>query len=139
MGKMIIQMQKKSSSKTPKQFQEARTIKFRKMGELARSRTRQSRRELSRCQIGLRLVSSLFLHHQERVKPLSAKDSWTNIPARSCFRFPRPLVNPVARKNTDPNIFFVTPDEFKKGIDRNEFAEWALVHGNYYGTTKKSH
>jgi acetyl-CoA carboxylase carboxyl transferase subunit alpha len=35
MGKMIIQMQKKSSSKTPKQFQEARTLKFRKMGDLA--------------------------------------------------------------------------------------------------------
>jgi guanylate kinase len=33
--------------------------------------------------------------------------------------------------------FFVTPEEFKKGIEQNEFAEWALVHGNYYGTSKK--
>jgi hypothetical protein len=32
---MIAQMNKKSSAKTPKQFQEARTEKFRKMGELA--------------------------------------------------------------------------------------------------------
>jgi acetyl-CoA carboxylase carboxyl transferase subunit alpha len=35
MGKMITQMNKKSSAKTPKQFQTARTEKFRKMGELA--------------------------------------------------------------------------------------------------------
>ena len=33
--------------------------------------------------------------------------------------------------------FFLTQDAFKAGIDRGEFAEWALVHGNYYGTSKQ--
>jgi acetyl-CoA carboxylase carboxyl transferase subunit alpha len=35
LGKMIVQMNKKSSAKTPKQFQEARAEKFRHMGDLA--------------------------------------------------------------------------------------------------------
>ena len=29
---------------------------------------------------------------------------------------------------------FVTEDEFSRMIDRREFAEWAVVHGNRYGT-----
>ncbi len=33
--------------------------------------------------------------------------------------------------------FFLTPEEFKKQIDANRFAEWAQVHGNYYGTSKE--
>lgn len=32
---------------------------------------------------------------------------------------------------------FVTIEEFKGMIEKDEFAEWALVHNNYYGTTKK--
>ncbi len=31
---------------------------------------------------------------------------------------------------------FVTQDHFKAQIAANRFAEWALVHGNYYGTSK---
>ena len=34
--------------------------------------------------------------------------------------------------------FFISQDEFKKKIDEDAFAEWALVHGNYYGTEKKT-
>lgn len=34
--------------------------------------------------------------------------------------------------------FFVKAEEFKREIDQDEFAEWALVHGNYYGTSKKA-
>jgi len=30
---------------------------------------------------------------------------------------------------------FVTKEEFKKGIENDEFLEYALVHGNYYGTS----
>ena len=30
---------------------------------------------------------------------------------------------------------FVTQEEFKAGIERDEFLEYALVHGNYYGTS----
>ena len=29
---------------------------------------------------------------------------------------------------------FVSREEFERLIDRGHFAEWALVHGNYYGT-----
>jgi len=30
---------------------------------------------------------------------------------------------------------FIPKDEFKKGITRHHWAEWAEVHGNYYGTS----
>jgi guanylate kinase len=33
------------------------------------------------------------------------------------------------------HYFFVTRDEFKKGIDRGRWAEWAQVHDNFYGTS----
>ncbi len=32
------------------------------------------------------------------------------------------------------DYFFVSEDEFKKGIEEGRWAEWAVVHGNYYGT-----
>jgi len=32
--------------------------------------------------------------------------------------------------------FFTSEEEFKIGIQAGRFAEWALVHGNYYGTSK---
>ena len=35
------------------------------------------------------------------------------------------------------NYYFISEDEFKKGIDADEFLEWARVHGNYYGTSLK--
>ena len=35
------------------------------------------------------------------------------------------------------NYYFINKDEFKKGIDADEFLEWAFVHGNYYGTSLK--
>jgi guanylate kinase len=30
---------------------------------------------------------------------------------------------------------FISKDEFQKGIDSDKWAEWAEVHGNYYGTS----
>lgn len=33
------------------------------------------------------------------------------------------------------DYFFITPDEFIKGIKNDNWAEWAEVHGNYYGTS----
>ncbi len=30
---------------------------------------------------------------------------------------------------------FVTEAEFQEGIERGRWAEWAIVHGNYYGTS----
>jgi len=38
-------------------------------------------------------------------------------------------------KNGD-DYFFITKEQFEKEIKDNNFSEWALVHGNYYGTTK---
>ncbi|NPA66746.1 MAG: guanylate kinase [Epsilonproteobacteria bacterium] len=32
---------------------------------------------------------------------------------------------------------FVSKEEFQKGIEADEFLEYALVHGNYYGTSLK--
>lgn len=34
------------------------------------------------------------------------------------------------------HYFFLSEDEFKRKIDGDEFAEWEVVHGNYYGTPK---
>mgnify|MGYP001561737958 CR=1 FL=1 len=31
----------------------------------------------------------------------------------------------------------MSKDEFEKQIRKNKFAEWAMVHGNYYGTSKE--
>lgn len=33
---------------------------------------------------------------------------------------------------------FVSKEEFLRGIDEDEFLEWAEVHGNFYGTSKKA-
>ncbi|HOI89288.1 MAG TPA: guanylate kinase [Candidatus Rifleibacterium sp.] len=32
---------------------------------------------------------------------------------------------------------FCSPDQFEAAIKRDEFAEWAFVHGNYYGTPRR--
>ena len=45
-------------------------------------------------------------------------------------RRPRP-----AEKN-GVDYYFVTADEFREHIRKNDFLEWAKVHGNYYGTLK---
>src|SRR5690349_10100597 len=44
----------------------------------------------------------------------------------------RPRVN--ERDGVD--YFFVERDQFDQMIDRGEFAEWAEVHGNRYGTAR---
>lgn len=36
------------------------------------------------------------------------------------------------------NYHFISKDEFRHGIENDEFLEWALVHGNYYGTSLKA-
>lgn len=35
------------------------------------------------------------------------------------------------------NYYFVDEEKFKNKIQDDEFLEWAIVHENYYGTTKK--
>lgn len=34
------------------------------------------------------------------------------------------------------DYFFISVDEFKKRIEENDFLEYAIVYGNYYGTSK---
>jgi guanylate kinase len=35
------------------------------------------------------------------------------------------------------DYYFVSPDDFDRMVERDEFAEWAQVHGNRYGTSRK--
>ncbi|MBR9987931.1 MAG: guanylate kinase [Desulfosarcina sp.] len=35
------------------------------------------------------------------------------------------------------DYFFVTEAQFREGIDTGQWAEWARVHGNYYGTSAR--
>ncbi len=35
------------------------------------------------------------------------------------------------------DYFFLTPDEFALAAERGEFAEWAVVHGQRYGTLRR--
>lgn len=34
------------------------------------------------------------------------------------------------------HYFFMPVEEFKRKVDQNSFAEWAVVHDNYYGTPR---
>lgn len=44
---------------------------------------------------------------------------------------------PRAREIPDEDYFFVSEDAFRGMIDRGDFAEWAQVHGNLYGTSRR--
>lgn len=35
------------------------------------------------------------------------------------------------------DYFFIKPESFEKQIDDQEFIEWAKVHSNYYGTSRR--
>ncbi|MBT4365465.1 MAG: guanylate kinase [Desulfobacterales bacterium] len=43
--------------------------------------------------------------------------------------------SPRAGEQNEVDYFFVTKEEFKEGIKKSIWAEWAEVHGNYYGTS----
>ncbi len=40
-------------------------------------------------------------------------------------------------ENEGKHYHFITVDEFKNKIKENDFLEWAEVHSNFYGTSKK--
>ena len=61
---------------------------------------------------------------QKKIDPLSFSISWTTRP-------PRPGEKP------DQDYHFVSPEQFKKQIQREGFLEWARVHNDYYGTPSK--
>src|SRR5262245_48617627 len=41
---------------------------------------------------------------------------------------------PRAGERDGVDYKFVSQDEFERMVERHEFAEWAVVHGNRYGT-----
>lgn len=44
---------------------------------------------------------------------------------------------PRGTERNGKEYFFLTPAQFKEDVQTGKFAEWAIVHGNYYGTSKK--
>lgn len=44
--------------------------------------------------------------------------------------------HPRGDEKEGTDYYFITEEEFRKGIDSGAFAEWAEVHGNLYGTYK---
>lgn len=44
---------------------------------------------------------------------------------------------PRKGEENDVDYTFVTEKAFRRMVDRNEFVEWAEVHGNLYGTSRK--
>ncbi len=46
--------------------------------------------------------------------------------------------SPRAGEQEGVDYFFVSPEEFRRMVAAGEFVEWALVHGNCYGTAGKS-
>jgi len=44
---------------------------------------------------------------------------------------------PRGQEQEGIDYFFLSPEEFKARIQQDRFAEWAEVHGNYYGTSKE--
>ena len=44
------------------------------------------------------------------------------------------------KRNNETNgkdYFFLTTEKFKKKIENNEFAEYEIIYGEYYGTSKR--
>ncbi|HLD99419.1 MAG TPA: guanylate kinase [Bdellovibrionota bacterium] len=44
---------------------------------------------------------------------------------------------PRGQEQDGREYFFLAKDDFEERIRSDRFAEWALVHGNYYGTSKE--
>lgn len=44
---------------------------------------------------------------------------------------------PRANERDGIDYFFITVDDFKQRVEENLWAEWAEVHGNFYGTSLK--
>jgi guanylate kinase len=43
--------------------------------------------------------------------------------------------SPRKGEQNETDYYFITKQEFKEGIREKKWAEWAKVHGNYYGTS----
>ena len=59
------------------------------------------------------------------------------LPERVALSISTTSRNPRGTEAHGKEYFFLNATDFQKKINGNEFAEWALVHGNYYGTQKQ--
>jgi guanylate kinase len=90
-----------------------------------------SDQELSKPNSGLFIISSVAGGGKSTLISLLLKRHEDLLFSVSCTtRLPRPGDVP------GQSYHFLTVDDFKSRIDRDEFIEWAEVHGNYYGTSK---
>lgn len=64
------------------------------------------------------------------VKALLADDPQLTLSVSHTTRAPR------GREADGREYWFVSPSEFRAMIERDEFFEWAQVHGNLYGTSR---
>jgi guanylate kinase len=46
--------------------------------------------------------------------------------------------SPRGSEQNGKEYYFVSHEDFKRKVEAGDFAEWALVHGNYYGTQRKT-
>ncbi|MFQ6069353.1 MAG: guanylate kinase [Candidatus Aminicenantales bacterium] len=67
--------------------------------------------------------STLVKHVLEKTDKVAFSISHTTRPKRDSER-------------EGKDYYFVSVPEFEKMIEEDRFAEWAVVHGNYYGTAK---
>jgi len=51
-----------------------------------------------------------------------------------CFSVSVTTRSPRPREVHGKDYFFITKEEFVRGVEAEAFIEWAQVHGNYYGT-----
>lgn len=61
------------------------------------------------------------------------RNKYNNIEYSISYTTREPRQNEVNGKD----YYFVTIDKFKEMISKDQFLEWAEVHGNYYGTSRE--
>jgi len=60
-----------------------------------------------------------------------------NHPSRLALSISSTSRAPRGSEKHGEEYFFLDSESFQQKMAQGEFAEWALVHGNYYGTSKK--
>lgn len=55
-----------------------------------------------------------------------------------CYSVSATTRNPRGNERHGHEYFFLSPEEFQRGIEHGRFLEHALVHGNLYGTLRDS-
>ena len=66
------------------------------------------------------------------IKEVLSKNENLTLSVSSTTRHPRP------GEIDGVNYNFLTQDQFKHAIENEEFLEWAVYNGNYYGTSKSA-